>query len=108
MECPAEILPRLTNIIGTGLLSIRIHGSAGHAERCAIEANHIHNLPNLIADYRPELLKYYWEIERVAYLRVSQKAEGEKFKEQWNALATFLKADPANRTGSLLQPHGRL
>jgi hypothetical protein len=98
MECPVEILPLLTSIIQDGLLSIRVHGAAGRAERCAIEADHIHNLPHLIEDYRPELPEFYWNVERPAYLRASENADAEKFRRQWNGLAEFLEATSAART----------
>jgi hypothetical protein len=98
MECPAEILPLLTDILRDVRHSIRAHGSSGCAKRCAVKADHIHDLPHLIADYRPELLEFYWNIERPAYLRASANADVEKFREQWIGLAEFLKATSAART----------
>jgi hypothetical protein len=34
----------------------------------AVEADHIHNLPTLIENYSPELLRYYWDAERVSFM----------------------------------------
>jgi hypothetical protein len=33
----------------------------------AAETDHIHNLPGLLLDYRPELLRYYLNAERPGY-----------------------------------------
>ena len=68
MSCPAEIAEIIAEIIQTGLLRIRSLGWSGDAGRCAIEADHIHNLPGLLTNYSPDLLKYYWEVERPSYL----------------------------------------
>jgi len=54
MTCPTEIAEILTEILRTGLLRIRALGWSGNAERCAIEADHLHNVPDLLAHYSPE------------------------------------------------------
>ena len=69
MNCPPEIADMLLEILRTGLLRIRPHAWPGEAELCAIEADHIHNLPDLLADYLRDKLVYYWDVERAAVHR---------------------------------------
>jgi hypothetical protein len=33
------------------------------------EADHLHNLPQLLADYHPDRLRYYWDIERPSFIK---------------------------------------
>src|SRR5438067_2078010 len=68
MRCPLEISEIVLKILETGLLRLRSLGWSGQADRCAIEADHIHNLPSLLSDFSPERLVYYWDSERPAYI----------------------------------------
>lgn len=68
MNCPPEISRILLEIVAMGLLRIRALGWSGDAEGCAIEADHIHNVPDLLAHFSPERLAYYWEVERNSYI----------------------------------------
>ena len=87
MQCPPEILETLTDILCTGLLRIRALGWSQNAARCAVEADHLHNLPALLADYKPELLEFYWRVERAAFIRQSSLDDVTGFEPLWNALA---------------------
>ena len=89
-ECPPQIAKLVGEIIRDGVLRIRAEGWSGHADRCAIEADHIHNLPALLADYRPELLEYYWNVERPAYIDQSSGENIDDFKRIWKRLADFV------------------
>jgi hypothetical protein len=64
MTWPKEIAEILSKILTAGLLRIRNLGWSGNADRCAIEADHIHNVPDLLAHYSPERFNYYWNVER--------------------------------------------
>jgi hypothetical protein len=64
-KCP----PDVAAILYRGLLRIRMLGGQGEAERCAREADHLHNIPHLIADFTPIRLAYYWRAERPAFAR---------------------------------------
>jgi hypothetical protein len=68
MSCPSEISEILLAIVETGLLRIRSLAWSGRSGLCATEADHIHNLPALVADFSPETLRYYWEVERSSYI----------------------------------------
>jgi hypothetical protein len=71
MRCPPEISEILLRILEHGLLRIRALGWSGQAELCALEADHIHNLPGLLMDFSQERLAYYWTVERVGYSSVA-------------------------------------
>ena len=59
MHCPAEIAEVILPILQYGLIRVRAFAWQGQAELCAVEADHIHNLPDLLADYTPQKLYYY-------------------------------------------------
>jgi len=69
MHCPAEIAELILPILQNGLLRVRALAWQGQAELCGVECDHIHNLPDLLADYTPEKLHYYWNVERPEYIR---------------------------------------
>lgn len=57
---------------------------------CANEADHLHNLPSLLSNYSPGLLRDYWEVERPAYCN---RGDGhpEAFAPAWERLQHLLK-----------------
>jgi hypothetical protein len=79
----------LLSILREGLLRIRARGWDGDAEQCAIETDHLHNVPELIRTLKPELLRYYYEIERPAYL--SRVKTAQFFEPHWNQIGALLK-----------------
>jgi len=84
MQCPPEIAEIVCEILRTGLLRIR---SLEDAERCALQADHLHNLPSLLANYKPELLDYYWHVERVGFVERATPEDAQGFEPLWNVLA---------------------
>lgn len=69
MTCPPEIAEILLRITTYGILHIRGVRWDGRGDDLVAEADHIHNLPDLVADFSPDRLAYYWEVERIVYLR---------------------------------------
>ncbi len=69
MTCSPEVSQLLLEILTIGLLRIRAMGWSDDAERCAIEADHIHNVPDLLAHFSAERLVYYWDVERNSYIK---------------------------------------
>jgi hypothetical protein len=67
MQCPPRIAELITKILERGILRIRVLGWDGQADACAVEADHLHNLPDLLRDFRREKLDYYLRIERGNY-----------------------------------------
>jgi hypothetical protein len=99
MPCPPEIAEVLTEMIQQGLLRIRAYGWSGRADLCAVEADHLHNLPGLIADYSPDRLAYYWTVERRCFLQQMPEPERAMWEPYWDKLgvvADFL-GEPAVR-----------
>jgi hypothetical protein len=87
MRCPPKIAEILAELLSTGLLRIRALGWSRNADRCAVEADHLHNLPRLLADYKPEMLDFYWNTERAAFMQHSSREEIAGFEPLWNELA---------------------
>jgi hypothetical protein len=84
MQCPPEIAEIVGKILQTGLLRIR---SLDDLDRCQLEADHLHNLPTLLTDYKPELLDYYWTVERVCFVERSMPTEIQHYESLWKSLA---------------------
>lgn len=95
MNCPPEIAEALVGILQMGILRIRASGWAGDANRCAIEADHIHNLPDILANFSFDRLKYYWEFERPYFLRRSEAEGARVFETWWGKLESCLSREPA-------------
>ncbi len=55
-------------ILGFALPQIRNAAQAGLVEYCAVEADHIHNLPSLIGESNELRHAYYLDAEREWYL----------------------------------------
>jgi hypothetical protein len=95
MQCPPKIAEILSEILRTGLLRIRTCGWSGSADRCAVEADHLHNLPGPLSDFTPECLAYYLHAERVGYIGQSSPEEIAAFEPLWTALAAAF-TEPGN------------
>jgi hypothetical protein len=92
MTSSTEIAEILTEILTTGLLRIRALGWSGNAERCAVESDHIHNLPDLLAHYSPERLDYYWNVERTSYIIQTPASELAVWEPLWRQLNAHVEA----------------
>ncbi len=90
MTCSAEIAEILAAILSTGLLRIRTLGWSGESKRCAIESDHIHNVPDLLAHYSPERLEFYWNVERSSYIQQTPAAELAVWEPLWRELSGHL------------------
>ncbi|WP_145225688.1 hypothetical protein [Gimesia algae] len=90
MLCPDEIADVLLRILSVALLRIRKSGSEGHAEECETEADHIHNLPAILQNYSPELLEYYWNIERTGFLTSMAGRSHGSFQDEWHDLRRLM------------------
>lgn len=87
MRCPPEIADVVLEILRIAILRIREAAWSGNAQRCAIEADHVHNLPPLLGNYSADLLKFYWDVERVSFLAQSSTADVADFRSLWDRLA---------------------
>jgi hypothetical protein len=86
MRCPPEVAEIVLRILESGLLRIRAAAWCGQPDRCAIEADHIHNLPDLLADYAREKLEYYWDVERSTYATLTPEPQLAGWETLWDRL----------------------
>ena len=96
MECPTEVASLLLKIIGLALLNVRGFGfTKGDANRCAIEADHVHNLPGLIENFSAGALRYYLDVARPEYCRLVANEPGmiKLFEPAWSQLDEYAKAN---------------
>src|SRR5215475_14112146 len=87
MQCPIEIAQILCEILRSGLLRIR---ACSDANMRTSETDHLHNLPGPLADYKPELLAYYWRVERVSFTKSIGTDNVQPFEPLWQALAKYV------------------
>ncbi len=90
MNCPREIAQVVLHLLAHGLLRIRAFAGAGESKKCFIEADHLHNLPSLLSDYRPEMLQFYWEIERPSFVKQVPEQERRDLQPIWDRLAPLV------------------
>jgi hypothetical protein len=80
------------DVLARGLLRARAAAWSGDAARAAVEADHLHNLPDLLQHLENEgLHEHYWEVSRVTHLEKIGPEDGAGFGDLWEEL------DAANR-----------
>src|SRR5262249_8659328 len=92
MRCPAEVSEAVLGLLETGLKRIRSLGWSGQPDRCAVEADHLHNLPALLSDYSEELLRYYWDVERPAFIDRTPTDQVAAWEPLWEKLRPHAEA----------------
>ena len=88
MKCPPEVAEVIGEILRTALLRIRSRGWNQDAIACALEADHVHNLPSLLTNYSEDLVRFYLDHERVHY--VQKGGTVGHFEELWQRLESLL------------------
>ncbi len=78
----------MLNILSTGLLNIRAYGNGAMAAECAAEADHLHNLPDLVRKPTTELLSFYLHRSKPHYERQVKDTRG--FANDWKRLEDLL------------------
>lgn len=86
----------LQEIVTTGLLRIRSLAWSGDSGRCAIEADHIHNLPHLLVHGNPDALVHYWEVERTSYMDQTDADQIPVWEPLWRRLQPHVEAMAAS------------
>src|SRR5262245_18964015 len=94
MNCPPDLADAILAIIQVGVLRARAAGWEGDARRAAAEADHVHNLPDLLREYSDERLRYYWQVERPAFLNRARGADTGVLDQAWNVLRARLEPNP--------------
>ncbi len=83
--CPADIADVVLRILQTGIVEARSAGWSGDVKLCTDQANHLHNLPDLLRRCSPRKLKYYWHTERDLLIR-QMGGQPIGFEELWAEL----------------------
>ena len=73
-------------LAGTGSSARGAGGWGGDGSRCAVEADHVHNLPALLIDYSDERLRFYWEVERPSFMKRCRPADLKGYEPLWAEL----------------------
>lgn len=87
MTCPSDVARVILQILQVAVLRMRVGGWSGDGSRCAVEADHVHNLPALLLNYSDELLQFYWQVERLSFIKRCQPADLEVISEEFIAPA---------------------
>ena len=88
MSREEEIRDLLLKILRIGILDIRAAGWSNRAGQCAIQADHIHNLPDLVRDPQLEQMVYYFEIARPSYIK--HIGDSSSFEAEWRRLGEII------------------
>ena len=94
MPCPPEIAAILLDILRDGLLACR---AAGSVEQCSEQADHLHNIPGLLKNYSPDLLRFYWDVERPAVAAHCDAQAREFWEGHWQRLRPHVDAARRDR-----------
>ena len=97
MQCPPPIAEIVLGILRIGLLRIRSKGWEGNAEACAWEADHLHNLPDLLSDFSVERLDYYWTVERLCFIEHVTVEEVSELVPWWDRLSEHVPLDESQK-----------
>jgi len=88
MPSEEELKAIVANLLRIGLLRIRAFGWSGQADMCAMEADHLHNLPNLTQEMNIKWLVYYYTVSRPAFMKRAVKPQA--FEPDWKRLGELL------------------
>jgi hypothetical protein len=92
MQATRSVTAIIAEILAVGLLRIRASAWNGNPDRCAIEADHLHNLPALLTQTQLDLLEYYWNVERISFVKQSSGENLECFEPLWKELSQYVGA----------------
>ena len=90
---PADVREGLAQILEIACLTIRAAARNGDAKYCDVEANHVHNLPDLLRTFDRKKLKYYLDVTRAEYLESLRQFPGataDPYKPIWSRLESYV------------------
>lgn len=93
-DYPPDVADALLSILRKSILLIRMAGNGDDADFCAIEANHIHNVPGILRHYDRGKLEYYLASAQSTYTSKFQDRFNRpptEFMSEWKQLEDFLK-----------------
>lgn len=75
------------DMLHVGVLNARRAAAEGDARQAFAEADHIHNLPDLLMSMDDEEKhRYYWEVIRPGYISISKPEWAKRFERLWREL----------------------
>jgi len=87
LNCPGLLRLALLELLYHTFLLIR--GNSSDRDFCFALSDHAHNIPHLVGNYKFELLKYYWEVERACFLKALERQNKQapmSFQEWWSVI----------------------
>jgi hypothetical protein len=87
IECPKPLRQAFLDVLRWTLIYIR--AEATDVRLSVAYADHAHNIPDLLKEFQPERLRYYWEVERECFLRALQQIGRHlpaPFEEPWSVI----------------------
>jgi len=67
-----------------------IRGNASDLNVVSCEANHVHNIPQMLRQFDINLLRYYIEVERAEYVNIAPVNFSNAHQADWKVLFDFL------------------
>lgn len=67
----------LLEILSIGICNIRFYANSNDVTYCSIESDHLHNIPACLSKNSVALLRYYYDIERVSYIKSMRDYTGQ-------------------------------
>ena len=88
-RCPEEIADLLLEILYRSSLAVRSAGGRRNSRVCELEAEHVHNLPELIRNFDPQYFRSYLDLTRPSLVEAMRETPGGdvgQYQELWKAL----------------------
>lgn len=96
VKCPDELQAPLFEILNYGISMMRRYANRGESDKCAVEADHVQNVPDLIRLFNTDLLAYYLDIEVPQYLRDTDGKVVDAMRRAWDVLKKWRLANGAS------------
>lgn len=77
-------------ILRYAILNMRVQGYRGNPEACFVEADHVHNIPEILMKDNMDRENYYWKVERAIYLSKADEYYSSSFRIVWSKLEKLL------------------
>jgi|GEM_PF-2442478 len=91
--CQEPLRQAFLELLRWALLCVR--NESTDSRFCYLHADHVHNLPDLLADFHPDRFAYYWEVERPVFLH-NLKAIGRRPPDAFDRLWVVVEREYRN------------
>lgn len=89
----------IIDIIQLGLFRVRVFSESGRMIECRNEADHLHNLPEILRSCRQELVRHYYDVERPSFLK-AEPSDVEQFLPLWVRLESLIVRSTCEGSGN--------